>query len=70
MRRSKMCLVRVSEKGPRRDGWSLIKMDQTRRRFLQSRAEEIAADPGTREDGGDFPKELTLGMGLLLSPLF
>lgn len=51
------------------DGWSLIKMDQTRRRFLQSRAEEIAADPGTREDGGDFPKELTLGMGLLLSPL-
>lgn len=50
------------------DGWSLIKMDQTRRRFLQSRAEEIAADPGTREDGGDFPQGANSWDGSLAEP--
>ena len=38
--------------------------------FLGSRAEARAADQGTREVGGGFPKEQALGMGLLPSPLF
>lgn len=69
MSRSKVHLVVVSAKGARKEGWSLIKMGQTRSRFLQGRAEERAADPGTREDGGGFPKEVALRMGLLQSPL-
>ena len=64
-----MYLVGVSEKGVREEGWGLVKRSQARSSFSGSTAEERADDPGTREVGGGFLKELALGMGLLHSPL-
>lgn len=65
MGRGKVHLLGVSEKRTRKEDWSLIMRGQARSRFLGSKAEERASDPGIREVGGDFPKELVLGMGLL-----
>lgn len=70
MSRGEVHLLGVSETRSRKEDWSLIMRGQARSRFLGSKAEERASEPGTREARGGFPKELVLGMGLLPSLWF
>lgn len=65
-----MHLVRVYEKGTRKEDWSLIMRDQTRSKFLGSR---IATGPGTRDVGGGILGRiscLALCFKSLFSPSF